>query len=104
MKKFLLPLLSILLLFPQLFAQKYDNIRPSALGISFVFNDFKTAQYIRNYFLSATFRDKQFATFNEMSPGIAVSYFKGLTNHIDFAGTLIGSSTTIDLPDKPNGT
>jgi len=102
MKKFLLPLLATFILSPVLFAQKYDNLRPAALGISFVLNDFKTPQYIRNYSLTATFRDKQFAKINEMSPGIALSYFKGLTNHVDFAGTLIASYATISLPDKTN--
>ncbi len=104
MKKFLLPLIAFIILSPCLFAQKYDNIRPAALGISFVMNDFKTPQYIRNNSLTATFRDKQFAKISEMSPGIALSYFKGLTNHIDFAGTLIASYATISLPDKPNNT
>ena len=91
MKKTLLSLLALNLLLPSLFAQNNDYVRPSAIGISFVLNDFKTAQYIRSNSLSATFRDKKWSKINDMAPGIAVTYFKGLTNHIDFAGTLIGS-------------
>jgi outer membrane protein OmpA-like peptidoglycan-associated protein len=102
MKKFLLTLLITTVLSSALFSQKYDNLRPAAIGISFVLNDFKTPQYIRTYSLTATFRDNQLAKINEMYPGIALTYFKGLTNHIDFAGTLIGSFSTISLQDKAN--
>ena len=102
MKKILLSLLAIYLLLPASFGQKTDYIRPSAIGISFVLNDYKTAQYIRTNSLSATFRDKKWSKLNDMAPGMAISYFKGLANHIDFAGTLIGSFVSVPLPDHPN--
>ncbi|MEJ0101953.1 MAG: OmpA family protein [Bacteroidota bacterium] len=102
MKKILLSLLASYLLLPALFGQKNDYIRPSAIGISFVLNDYKTAQYIRTNSLSATFRDKQWAKLKDMAPGMAITYFKGLTNYIDFAGTLIGSFATVSLADNPN--
>jgi outer membrane protein OmpA-like peptidoglycan-associated protein len=65
-----------------------DEIRPAAIGVSFFMNDFKTPDRIRTTSLSAVLRDKQWAKPSEMSPGLAISYFKGLHRHIDFATTL----------------
>jgi hypothetical protein len=72
-------------------------IRPQALGVSFIMNDFETAQRIRTESLSAVFRDKSWAKFKEMSPGLALTYFQGLKPHIDFAGTLAASYVTYPL-------
>lgn len=102
MKKILLSLLAFIGLLPFLLAQNNDYRRPAALGIGFALIDYNTPQYIRNYSLSATFRDKKWAKMRDMAPGLTVSYFKGLTNHIDFAGTLIGSFVSVPLTGKPN--
>ena len=90
MKKIVLSLVT-LCIFSFSFAQSTDYVRPSAIGISFFFNDFNTAQRIRTSSLSKVISNKEFAKLNEMDPGIAISYFKGLKNHIDFAATLGGS-------------
>jgi OmpA-OmpF porin, OOP family len=74
-------------------------IRPSSIGISFIFNDFQTVQRIRSSSLSTVIRNKQLGKIKDMSPGFAVTYFKGLTNHIDFAGTLGGSFVENALPN-----
>jgi hypothetical protein len=66
-------------------------IRKPALGISFLFNDYTTPQRIRESTLSSVLANKQKAKFKEMETGIAVSYFKGLNNHLDLATTLGGS-------------
>jgi hypothetical protein len=75
-------------------------IRPEALGISFIMNDFTTPQHIRSGSLAAVLRDKQFSKFKEMSPGLAVTYFKGLKSYLDFAGTLAGSFVEYPLRNK----
>ncbi|MBS1656000.1 MAG: thrombospondin type 3 repeat-containing protein, partial [Bacteroidetes bacterium] len=64
-------------------------------------NDYKTAGLIRTTSLSSVIANKQWAKFKDMSPGIAVSYFKGLRDHIDFAGTLAGSFVNYALPNRP---
>lgn len=79
-------------------------IRPRALGLSFIMNDFATAQRIRTGSLSRVFAQKQWARFSEMAPGLGVTYFKGLTPHIDFAGTLNASYTQDALRDKQETT
>lgn len=102
MKKILAMFLAVSCLAQSVFAQD-DEIRPAAIGISFILNDYTTPQRIRNTSLSKVFRDKQWGKLTDMSPGAAISYFKGLHKYIDFAGTLAGSFTKDALnPDKGN--
>jgi hypothetical protein len=75
-------------------------IRKPALGLSFFFNDFLTAQRIRSSSLSSVLANKQRAKINEMDPGIALTYFKGLSNHVDLAVSMAGSFTQYDLEDR----
>jgi hypothetical protein len=77
-------------------------IRPKALGLSFIMNDFTTAQRIRNGSLSRVFRDKNWADFNEMSPGLGLTYFKGLKPYVDLAATLGASYVNYPLRNKPS--
>jgi len=100
MKKILAILLALYFGVPAVFAQD-DEIRPVAIGVSFILNDFTTAERIRSTSLSTVLNNKQWAKVKEMSPGLAISYFKGLRKHIDFAGTLAGSFVSYELP---NGT
>jgi len=96
MKKLLAAVFSICFACTNLLAQE-GPIRPAALGVSFIMNDFATAQRIREQSLSAVFRDKSWAKFNEMSPGLALTYYKGLKPHTDFAGTLAASYVTYPM-------
>lgn len=102
MKKILPLLLATYCFLPGSFAQNNEYARPAALGISFFLNDFVTPQRIRSGSLSKVLNDKNFAKINEMAPGMAVSYFKGITNHLDFAGTLGGSFPSVTLENRPN--
>jgi OmpA-OmpF porin, OOP family len=98
MKKVFAAILVLCFACTSIFSQeKSQNIRPAALGVSFIMNDFETAQRIREQSLSAVFRDKSWAKFNEMSPGLALTYFKGLKPTIDFAGTLAASYVSYPL-------
>ena len=93
MKKTLSLVFSFFLLFHS-FSQdteKKSYVRRPALGISFLFNDYITPQRIRTHSLSSVIANKQKAKFNEMETGIAVSYFRGLNNHMDLVTTLAGS-------------
>jgi hypothetical protein len=91
------------------FAQETDSvrvkqdIRPTSIAISFIFNDFRTAQLIRNSSLSNVLNNKQFGKPKEMTPGFAISYIKGLRSHVDFVGTATGSFAKIQLEEgTPN--
>lgn len=101
MKKVLASAFLLFLLFHTSFAQDRTQLRPRALGVSFIMNDFTTAQRIRSSSFESVVGDKRWAKFREMSPGIALTYFKGLQKHIDFAGTVAGSFTDYPFPNRP---
>ncbi|MBK8311270.1 MAG: hypothetical protein IPL04_10610 [Chitinophagaceae bacterium] len=81
MKKILSLLFALYLLVPSGFGQD-DEIMPKSLGISFFLNDFVTASRIRTTSLSSVLRNKSVAKFSEMTPGIAVNYYKGIKKGI----------------------
>lgn len=90
MKKIFVVVMALCFLSPAGFSQDTE-IRPAAIGVSFFFNDYLTASRIRSQSLTTVLRESQWAKTKEMAPGLAVSYFKGLHKHIDFAGTLAAS-------------
>ena len=100
MKKILAVLVALSIFIPSMYGQE-DEIRPAAIGISFFKNDFTTPQRIRNSSLATVIREDQFANGSETSPGIAVTYFKGLKKHVDFAGTLAGSFVRYPFVNRP---
>jgi OmpA-OmpF porin, OOP family len=102
MKNVFASLLMLFLLTQDSFAQNMSTVRPSAFGVSFVLNDFTTANRIRSGSLAKVVRDKKWAKFSEMSPGLALTYFKGLQDHLDFAGTLAGSFVNYPFPSRPS--
>lgn len=100
MKKLVASWIAVCLLGMGVFAQ--DNAtRQKAIGVSFLLNDFTTAQRIRSTSLTRVLGNKQIAKFKEMSPGLGLSYFQGLTPHIDFAGNLNGSFVRYPFPNRP---
>jgi len=99
MKKILLASLLFCLLIPHSYAQD-DDVRIPALGISFFLNDFTTASRIRSTSLNAVLRDKKWAKLSEMSPGIAITYFKGLKKHLDLAASVEGSFESYPMKDR----
>jgi OmpA-OmpF porin, OOP family len=96
MKKILVVIMALCFLNSASFAQD-PEIRPAAIGVSFILNDYLTPSRIRSQSLSKVLADKQWAKPSQMSAGLAVSYFKGLQKHVDFAGTLATSFTKTAL-------
>ncbi|RYG33524.1 MAG: hypothetical protein EOO01_33125, partial [Chitinophagaceae bacterium] len=78
MRKLTAIFFALYLFTPNLQAQD-DDIRPAAIGVSFILNDYTTASRIRSTSLSRVFSTNSWAKFKEMSPGIGLSYFKGLS-------------------------
>lgn len=100
MKKILQAILALGLFAPSAFSQKGAYTREPAIGIGFYLSDFTTADRIRTTSLSKVLADKAFAKMSDMAPGIAITYFQGLTDHIDFAGSVGGSFVKYPMPDK----
>jgi OmpA-OmpF porin, OOP family len=99
MKKLLAALFAFCLLAPSTHAQS-DEVRPKAIGISFFFDDFATANRIRTTSLSSVLSGKKIAKFREMSPGLAINYFKGIRKHVDIVATLGGTFVRYPMPNK----
>jgi OmpA-OmpF porin, OOP family len=100
MKKILSALFALYLLVPVSYGQKENYIRPKAIGVSFFLNDFITPNRIRTSSLSQVISDKKFARMREMSPGLALNYFQGISNHVDFNASLSGSFVNYPMPGK----
>jgi OOP family OmpA-OmpF porin len=100
MKKILAACIAFYLLVPTLKAQD-DEIRRPAVGISFFLNDFGTASKLRSTSLAQVFRDKSWTKIGDMSPGLAINYFKGMKKHLDIAVSLGGSFVRYPFPNKP---
>ena len=98
MKKFILSFVTLVVCTISYGQNEYK--KASGIGIHFIFDDFKTASDIRANGLSGVLRAKQWNKLNRMNPGIAISYLKGLSNHVDFVSTLSGSFTDYPVPDK----
>lgn len=93
--------LFVLLFATPSFAQDRSNIKQPALGLNFFFNDFGSAAAIRANPLGSALRDKKLSKIKDMSPGLAVSYVKGLTSHLDLAATVGGAFQ--DYPTQNGG-
>ena len=68
-----------------------DYIQDPTFGVHFFFDDFKTAEAIRTTSLNSALKNKQFARFRNMSPGLALNYLEGLSRNFDLSATLAGS-------------
>ncbi|RYY52214.1 MAG: OmpA family protein [Chitinophagaceae bacterium] len=99
MRKILAVLLGLTLFTGTVSAQD-DDIRPAAIGVSFTLHDFETARLIRASSVNSVLRNKQWAGFSDMEPGLAISYFKGLHKHVDIAGTIGGTFLKYPVPNQ----
>lgn len=100
MKKILSAIFALYLILPALHAQKGEYKREPAIGVSFFLNDLITPDRIRKTSLSQVLADKKFARTGQMSPGFAVTYFQGVSNQVDFAGSIGGAFLNYPMPGK----
>jgi len=63
------------------------------LGVSFFLKDMYTANLIDKTSLSNVLNNKLWTKVSDMAPGLSLNYYHGLTDHIDFQGSLAGSFT-----------
>ena len=91
MKKLLFSLIAVCLSVG-LFAQTMPSYkkRPS-LGMNFFLKDMATADLIKLTALSNVLSKQQWAKMKDMSPGLTLNYYEGLTEYIDFMGSIGGS-------------
>jgi outer membrane protein OmpA-like peptidoglycan-associated protein len=99
MKKILSALLALYLIVPASYGQN-DEISPKTLGVNFFVNDFTTPQRIRTTSLSKVLADRAFAKLRDMTPGLSITYSKGISKHVDWAATLGGSFIKYPMPNR----
>jgi OmpA-OmpF porin, OOP family len=99
MKKILLAFFALYLLVTSSYGQN-DEISPKSLGVSFFLNDFVTPQKIRTTSLSQVLSNRDFEKVREMTPGLALTYFKGVSKHVDMAASLGASFIKYPMPNK----
>lgn len=100
MKKFVLMCSSIFFIVGTAFTQSSIASHPSSIGISFLFYDYESPQRIRSTSLRQVLKNGGWANLNEMSPGLALSYFKRLYPKVDFASTLSGAFVDEAIPGE----
>ena len=98
MKKIILSILILGLFLNSIAQENYKKL--PALGLHFLFNDFKTAAELRTGGLANVVRNKKWLKTDRMNVGLAFSYMEGLSNNLDFIGTISGSFVDYPLPDK----
>lgn len=97
MKHVIVSLMALVFFAPGLLAQDDAYLRPASLGVHFTLVDYTTAHRIRSTSVVTVQREDQWAKLKEMSPGLAISYFKGLKRNIDFAGTISGAYLSMPI-------
>jgi len=75
--------------------------RPT-LSINFFLKDFQTTDRIGSSSIGSVLSNKEWAKIKDMTPGLSLQYFEGLSDHFDFMATLGGSF--IDYPFLGKGT
>ncbi len=86
-------------------AQMANKKQPS-FGISFGMFDYKSAQAIRSSSLTSVLNNKNAFKVKQMDPALAISYLQGLSDNVDFVGTLSGGflrHPTSDAVLNPSG-
>ena len=101
MKQCTFVLIALSLICTTSLAHNKDEKKAPVLAVNFLLNDFTTAQRLENHSLAGVLKDKNWAQFSEMSYGLSVQYLQGITNHVDFSGTLGGSFVKYPFPNKP---
>jgi OOP family OmpA-OmpF porin len=91
MKKLLFSLIAVGLS-AGLFAQTMVSYkkRPT-LSVNFFLKDMNTVNLIEHSSLSSVLNNSQWTKVRDMSPGLGLQYTQGLSEHVDFAGSLNGS-------------
>jgi OmpA-OmpF porin, OOP family len=83
------------------YGQAQDYTRRPAIGVYFFLNDYTTATNIRSSSLGTVLQDKKFGKIKEMSPGLALTFMKGISNHLDYSVTAAGSFVDFALQNRP---
>ncbi len=91
MKKFLFALIAISLSVGTFAQAPVSYKKRPSLAVNFFLKDMYTADLIDHTSLSSVLAKNQWTKVKDMSPGLSIQYYEGLTEHVDFVGTIAGS-------------
>lgn len=74
------------------YSQSGNYKKGKVFGFSFFLDDFQAASTLRHQGVVEMFKDHNFFNTKNLQPGLAINYYQGLTNHMDFAASLGASS------------
>ncbi len=103
MKKIILSLLVVCfanVAFAQTTTAPSYKKRPT-LSVNFFLKDFKTPDLIGASSLQSVLNNKKWAKASEMSPGLSIGYFEGLSEHVDFMANLGGTFVNYPFLGRP---
>lgn len=80
---------------------QHEYKKHPALSVNFNLYDFKTATDIRTNGLSSVLRSKDWKNTARMRAGFSLGYMEGISNHVDFHGTLSGAYVEYPIENKP---
>ena len=103
MRKWYALFVSFILLFPVItFSQeRYPNKKSGALGVHFGLHDFQSGQILTDGGLSELLLSKQYKEVDDMGPGLALSFTKGLTDQLDYMARFGLGFVSYPLKSKP---
>src|ERR1017187_3000245 len=79
-------------------AQQAANKKPGSFSFNVSLSDYNFCKMVKDSSLAKAMRQNNLLKAANKSFGIGVAYWKGLTKHIDFSGTLTGT-----LSNFPSG-
>lgn len=77
-------------------------IKRPALGFNFFFNDFQSAADLRKNGLVSLIKSRQFFKSSRLNEGVSIQYLEGLSKHVDFIGSVGGSSADYPIDNVIN--
>jgi outer membrane protein OmpA-like peptidoglycan-associated protein len=91
MKKFLFSLIVVCLASASIAQTPTSYKKRASLGVAFFLNDMYTAEKISRTSLSRVLQSGGFTPMKDLSAGLSLQYFEGISEHVDFMATLSGS-------------
>jgi hypothetical protein len=78
------------------YSQALEYKKKQTLVVNFMVNDYTTPQRIKNSSLGHVIRHS-WSKISDMSPGLALNYYRGVSPHLDFMATFGGSFVDYSL-------
>jgi outer membrane protein OmpA-like peptidoglycan-associated protein len=103
MKQWIGIFLAMAFFYPAIGQEKYPYKKKATLGVHYTLHDFATGLALKNSSLSDVLNEGDWKDVKQMNPGFAVSFTKGLSDHIDVMSRLGFSYLEYPRPGTTTG-